>query len=149
MSEFIYDPVASDFAALSAARSMEQQARLAEAMDGEGWDVEMEEGRDCLQCRGTGKVGPFLDTMLQCEHCHGRGWLKATSYEPQPLFSVREMQWGKGSAFGVRHDESGFWWPWRLATRARAQEVADLATCCWCEGEESILVEGFAMLEDE
>lgn len=152
--EFTYEPNAGDMHVLGAVRGIEQVIRKAEALDGEAYDLELEEGRDCLMCEGKGYMPVDSswregDRVHLCEHCHGRGWLKATSFEPQPLFSVREMAWGTGSAFGIRHDESGFWHWLRFGRRDRAEEVRDMLLCAWCEGEEAILVKNFQRLEDE
>lgn len=114
MSEFFYDPKSSDLQALNAVRGMERLARMAEAMEGEEYDVE----------------------------------LRYMGQDPKPLFSVREMSWKGGSAFGIRHDESGMWFPFRYASRYRAELSRDGLLLAWCCGDESILVEGFAILED-
>lgn len=82
--------------------------------------------------------GPEFDVELQYANAEAR-----------PLFTVREMVHGTGSAFGVRHEESGCWHPLRLSTRARAEMVRDGLLLNWLEGYESILVENFQSLTGE
>ena len=116
MSEFIYDPKASDLTAINAVRGMERLARMAEAMEGEEYDVEL---------------------------------VPVKGYDPPPLFSVREMAWQGGSAFGIRHDQSGMWFPYRYQTRDRAELSRDGLLLAWCCGDESILVEGFCNITED
>jgi hypothetical protein len=146
--EFVVQPTDAGLASVGAIRGMEAQARVAERMDGQPYDVELEEGRDCLMCEGTG-YSDKKTLQRACPHCHGRGWLKATSYEPNPLFTIREvvMRQRGGTAWGVRHRDG--WWHWqRFGTQERAEARRDLMLVDWLEGCEEVLVEGFDRLID-
>lgn len=80
--------------------------------------------------------GPEYDVLLR----HG---------DAVPLFSVREMSCPDGVRFGVRHDEFGLWHPMRLASRERAEWWRDALLLSWCEGNETLLADAFALLRDE
>ena len=62
-----------------------------------------------------------------------------------PLFSVVEMADGRGgSAFGLRRNDGlGRWHPIRYRSQEEAQSWHDWLVLEWCEGRETILVEGF------
>lgn len=130
--------------------------------------AEMEVVRDCVACGNKGRkpakwiddaypsaaLAEVIDCGEPCPHCHGRGWLKATSWEPPCLFSVRTMATADGTRWGVMREGSGrdeetWWHPERFRSLAAAEAKRDLLLCLWCEGMETLLADNFSSLRDE
>jgi len=122
---------------------------LEEQEETETYD-EVEIVRDCVACGNSGRVARGWvddsdpqaalaevegDGTKTCPHCHGRGWLKVTSWEPPTLFSIHEVldrttgEW----AHGVRHHLGG-WHRTRLPSEDEARYYADELTLQWLEG---------------
>ena len=93
-----------------------------------------------------GMRGDNLDALLRASAIINEGEqdaLPARGYDPPVLFTVHQMAVQGEDRWGVRHYE-GSWWPQNYATREEAEERLNTLLCRWLEGEESLLIVGFA-----